>query len=133
MKINMLENHKAFPSFSVNDMAKAKEFYSQTLGVETKESPMGLELHIPGISNIFVYQKDNHVPATFTILNFLVKDIDKAVDELTAAGVKFEHYDAEQMKTDDKGIARGGSDGPTIAWFKDPAGNFLSLIEDEKA
>ena len=122
----MLEANKAFSSFSVNDLQKAKQFYGQTLGLKVKESPEGLELNA-GQQSIFVYPKPNHEPATFTVLNFQVKDIDAAVDELKQKGVSFEHYDGE-MKTDKKGIHREG--GPTIAWFKDPAGNILSVLEN---
>lgn len=123
----MLETNKAFSSFSVDDLQKAKHFYGQTLGLEVKESPEGLELH-PGETAVFIYPKPNHQPATFTVLNFLVDDIDTAVDELKKNGVQFEKYEGE-LKTDDKGIHRNG--GPTIAWFKDPAGNILSVLEKE--
>jgi catechol 2,3-dioxygenase-like lactoylglutathione lyase family enzyme len=118
---------RAFSSFSVDDLPEAKEFYSETLGLEVIEKPMGLELHIAGGAKIFVYGKKDHQPATFTILNFPVDDVEEAVDELKRRGVRFEKYDQKDMKTDEKGIARG--DGPTIAWFKDPAGNFLSVLE----
>ena len=127
----MLKNNKAFSSFSVNDMAKAKEFYGQTLGLDVSETEMGLDLNISGGNKIFLYSKPNHTPATFTVLNFMVDDIEKTVDELTASGIKFEIYDQPHMKTDAKGIARDPK-GPTIAWFKDPAGNFLSVIENNK-
>ena len=124
----MLEANKAFSSFSVNDLQKAKQFYGQTLGLKVKESPEGLELH-PGQQSIFIYPKPNHEPATFTVLNFQVNDIDAAVDELKQKGVNFERYEGE-LKTDEKGIHRDG--GPTIAWFKDPAGNILSVLENDK-
>jgi len=123
----MFKNTKAFSGFSVNDLQKAKEFYSETLGLEVSEN-MGLELHIAGGNNIFVYPKPNHTPATFTILNFIVDNIDKAVEELTNKGVIFEKYEGT-IKTDEKGIHRG--EGPTIAWFKDPAGNILSVLEQK--
>jgi catechol 2,3-dioxygenase-like lactoylglutathione lyase family enzyme len=123
----MLGNTKPFSSFSVNDLQKAKEFYSETLGLEVKTEAEGLELHFPD-NNIFIYPKENHVPATFTILNFPVKDIESTVDGLSKRGVRFEKYEEGELKTDEKGIFRG--DGPTIAWFKDPAGNFLSVIEE---
>lgn len=123
----MLGKTKPFSSFSVNDLQKAKEFYWKTLGLEVKTEAEGLELHFPG-NTIFIYPKENHVPATFTILNFPVKDIEAAVDDLSKRGVRFEKYTEGELKTDDKGIFRG--DGPTIAWFKDPAGNFLSVIEE---
>jgi catechol 2,3-dioxygenase-like lactoylglutathione lyase family enzyme len=131
--INMFKINTAFSGFSVNDLGKAKEFYSKTLGLEfDEEEGMGLNLHLPNNIKVFVYEKPNHEPATFTILNFVVENIDEAVEELTNLGVKFEHYDGE-MGTDEKGIARGLSKnvGPDIAWFKDPAGNFLSVIQDK--
>jgi catechol 2,3-dioxygenase-like lactoylglutathione lyase family enzyme len=121
----MLETNKAFSSFSVNDLQSAKDFYAQTLGLKVKESKEGLELH-PGENDVFIYPKPNHSPASFTVLNFLVDDIETTVDELSGKGVEFEHYDGE-IKTDEKGIHRDG--GPTIAWFKDPAGNILSVVE----
>ncbi len=126
----MFKNTPAFSGFSVNDLQKAKEFYGENLGVEVTEDSSGLTLKISGGNNIFVYQKDDHSPATYTILNFVVEDIDKAVDELMEKGIKFEHYD--QM-TDEKGIARGleNDQGPNIAWFNDPAGNFLSVLQDK--
>lgn len=125
----MFRQTKAFSGFSVNDIQKAKEFYGQTLGLEVTEEAMGiLTLHISGGSKIIIYPKPNHTPATFTILNFPVPDVEKTVDELTSRGVQFEQYDFGQMKTDKKGIVRG--QGPTIAWFKDPAGNILSVLEE---
>jgi catechol 2,3-dioxygenase-like lactoylglutathione lyase family enzyme len=123
----MFKNTKAFSGFSVDDLQKAKQFYGETLGLEVSEN-MGLELHIAGGNNIFVYPKPNHIPATFTILNFLVDNIEKAVEELTKKGVIFEKYEGD-IKTDEKGIHRG--EGPTIAWFKDPAGNILSVLEQK--
>ena len=123
----MLDTNKAFSSFSVDDLQKAKNFYAQTLGLKVKESQMGLELH-PGDTDVFIYPKPNHKPATFTVLNFLVNDIEATVDELRGKGVRFEQYDGE-IKTDEKGIHHNG--GPTIAWFKDPAGNILSVLEKE--
>ena len=122
----------AFSSFSVNDVAKAKEFYGKTLGVEVSSGEMGaLQLKMNDGASVFVYPKENHEPATFTVLNFNVDNIDEAVDELTRRGITFESYEGE-MKTDEKGIARGKErgHGPNIAWFKDPAGNFLSVIEN---
>jgi catechol 2,3-dioxygenase-like lactoylglutathione lyase family enzyme len=124
----MLESQKAFASFSVNDLQKAKEFYGRTLGLKVSESKEGLELH-PGNTDVFIYPKPNHKPASFTVLNFLVDDIDKAVDELKQSGVQFEQYEGE-IKTDEKGIHHDG--GPSIAWFKDPAGNILSVLEKEQ-
>jgi catechol 2,3-dioxygenase-like lactoylglutathione lyase family enzyme len=125
----MFKDTKAFSSFSVGDIQKAKEFYGQTLGLEVSETAEGLELRITGGSTIFIYPKANHAPATFTILNFPVDSIDKAVDELTKRGVRFEVYNEPDLKTDKKGVFRGG--GPTIAWFKDPAGNTLSVLEEK--
>jgi predicted enzyme related to lactoylglutathione lyase len=123
----MLGDSKAFSGFSANEIEKAKEFYGRTLGVKVSESNGLLTLHLAGGNNVLVYPKPNHTPATFTVLNFPVKDVDQIVDELTKRGVRFEIYDLPNIKTDKKGIMRGN--GPTIAWFKDPAGNILSVIE----
>ena len=125
----MLSNSKAFSGFSVNDTQKAKQFYGQTLGLEVSESNGLLTLHLAGDNKVLIYPKPNHVPATFTILNFPVDNVDKAVDELTKRGVHFEIYNLPDIKTDEKGIMRGK--GPTIAWFKDPAGNILSVLGQE--
>lgn len=124
----MFKDTKAFSGFSVDDIPKAKAFYSQTLGLNVVEENGMLQLHIAGGTPVLIYPKPNHTPATYTMLNFPVDDVDKAVDELTRKGVKFEHYDMPDLKTDEKGIARG--EGPTIAWFTDPAGNILSVLED---
>jgi len=124
----MLKESKAFSGFSAGDIPKAKEFYAGTLGLEVSESHDILTLHLAGENNVIIYPKPNHVPATFTVLNFPVDDLDFAVDELTKRGVQFEHYDLPGIKTDEKGIRRGGN-GPTVAWFKDPAGNILSVVE----
>ena len=121
----MFENTKAFSGFSVDDIPRAKQFYGETLGVRVSEEHGMLTLHIAGERDTLVYPKDDHTPASFTILNFPVDDIDKAVDELTSRGVVFERYPGTD--TDEKGIFRGG--GPLIAWFKDPAGNVLSVIQ----
>ncbi|MGN6352530.1 MAG: VOC family protein [Parafilimonas sp.] len=124
----MFKHTKAFSGFSVNDIQKAKEFYGNVLGLEIKEGIMGiLELHIEGNNPVIVYPKPNHEPATFTILNFPVDNIDKAVDALIEKGVVFEQYGGD-IKTDEKGISRDNG-GPHIAWFKDPAGNILSVLE----
>ena len=125
----MLEDSKAFSGFAVPDVEKAKEFYGKTLGLKVSEDHGMLRLHLSGGNNVLVYPKQNHVPATFTILNFPVDDIDQAVDKLSKRGVHFEIYDKPDLKTDQKGIMRGK--GPTIAWFKDPAGNILSVLELE--
>jgi catechol 2,3-dioxygenase-like lactoylglutathione lyase family enzyme len=125
----MFKNTKAFSSFAVNDLQRAREFYQKILGLEVSENSMGiLTLHIEGGTNILIYPKPNHVPATFTVLNFPVDNVDKAVDDLTQLGVSFEKYNNEQIKTNEKGIVRGGG-GPAIAWFKDPDGNILSVLE----
>ena len=127
----MFKDTHAFSGFSVDDEEAAKKFYGETLGLPVEEQEgMGLELSLGTGAKVFVYGKPNHQPATFTILNFPVDDVDKAVDELTAKGVEFEHYDEGPTKTDEKGIARSSSpdQGPTIAWFKDPAGNILSVL-----
>ena len=125
----MFKITRVFPSFSVNDLKKAKQFYGETLGLKVSEKPEGLELHAGGDAEVFIYPKSNHTPATFTILNFPVDDIETANDELVKRGVRFEHYEGD-LKTDDKGIHRGNG-GPSIAWFKDPAGNVLSILEEK--
>jgi predicted enzyme related to lactoylglutathione lyase len=127
----MLKTSKAFSGFSVDDLDRAKEFYGRTLGLDVETNPVGgLTLNLAGGKEIFIYSKENHVPATYTILNFPVDDIDSAVKDLTRKGVAFERY--ENM-TDESGIARGLSrkQGPDIAWFKDPAGNILSVLQQE--
>jgi extradiol dioxygenase family protein len=123
----LFKDAKAFSSFSVNDLKQAKEFYGQTLGIDCSEGAEGLELHTEGAS-VFLYLKPNHTPASFTVLNFPVDNIETAVQELEALGVKLEHYDLPDLKTDERGIFRGHP-GPQIAWFKDPAGNILSVVE----
>ena len=126
----MLENSKAFSGFAVPDVEKAKEFYGKTLGLKVSENHGMLKLHLAGGNDVLVYPKPNHVPATFTILNFPVDDVDQTVDKLSKRGVHFEIYDKPDLKTDKKGIMRGN--GPTIAWFKDPAGNILSVLQSEQ-
>lgn len=125
----MFKDTKAFSGFSVNDIQKAKEFYSQVLGLEVSESNGMLTLHIVGGAEILIYPKPNHTPATFTILNFSVENLEDTIKELKNKGVVFEHYDG---LTDDSGIARGISQkmGPDVAWFKDPAGNILSVLQE---
>ncbi len=123
----MFKDTKAFSSFSVNDVPRAKQFYGETLGLSLSEEMGGLGLHLGGGGEVFVYPSAGSTPASYTVLNFPVEDIDQAVDRLTEAGVRFEQYDGD-FQTDEKGICRGGP-GPTIAWFKDPAGNILSLVE----
>jgi catechol 2,3-dioxygenase-like lactoylglutathione lyase family enzyme len=131
-RITMFENSQAFTSFSINDVPKAKRFYAETLGLRVEEQMGGLSITLPGSGRVFAYPKDSHQPATFTVLNFPVADIDKAVDELNARGVKTKIYSDAELPTDAKGIARNMGDGrgPTIAWFKDPAGNVVSVIHD---
>ncbi len=124
----MLGDSKAFSGFSVDDIQKAKEFYGQTLGLKVSESHGLLTLHFAGGNNVLIYPKPNHAPATFTILNFPVGNVDKAVDELAKRGVRFEIYNTPDIKTDEKGIMR--RKGPTIAWFKDPAGNIFSVLDE---
>jgi catechol 2,3-dioxygenase-like lactoylglutathione lyase family enzyme len=126
--VPMFKDTKAFSGFSVDDIAAAKRFYGETLGVDLTEREGMLFLHLAGDRDTLVYPKDDHEPATFTILNFPVQDVEKAVEELTARGVTFERYEGTQIETDEKGVFRGG--GPLIAWFKDPAGNVLSVIEN---
>jgi len=124
----MFENTKAFSGFSVDDVSEARRFYGETLGLRVSEEdePMSmLQLHVAGDRHVLVYPKPDHTPASFTVLNFPVDAIDEAVDELTERGVRFERYDGAEQ--DDKGIHR--SEGPLIAWFKDPAGNVLSVIQ----
>jgi catechol 2,3-dioxygenase-like lactoylglutathione lyase family enzyme len=126
----MLKHSKAFSGFSAGDVPKEKEFYEKTLGLDVSESHGLLTLRLAGGNHVLIYQKPNHVPADFTVLNFPVKDVDRVVDELTKRGVRFENYDLSEIKTDEKGIMRGN--GPTIAWFKDPAGNILSVVEQPR-
>jgi predicted enzyme related to lactoylglutathione lyase len=124
----MFKDTKAFSGFSVDDIPRAKEFYGDTLGLDVSEDNGMLTLEIAGDRGTLVYPKgDDHAPASFTVLNFPVDDIEKAVDELTERGVEFERYPGAETETDDKGIFRGG--GPLIAWFKDPAGNVLSVMQ----
>jgi catechol 2,3-dioxygenase-like lactoylglutathione lyase family enzyme len=122
----MFANTKAFSGFAVDDLDKAQEFYGETLGLKTSEEHGLLTLHLAGDRPTLVYPKPDHTPADYTILNFPVDDIDEAVDALAARGVDFERYDG--MEQDEKGIMRAG--GPYIAWFKDPAGNVLSVLQE---
>ena len=121
----MFEHTKAYSGFSVDDIPKAKQFYGETLGLRVSEENGMLTLHIAGDRNTLIYPKEGHTPATFTILNFPLDDVDRTVEELTARGVRFERY--EGFDQDEKGVFRGG--GPLMAWFKDPAGNILSVIQ----
>jgi catechol 2,3-dioxygenase-like lactoylglutathione lyase family enzyme len=122
----LFENTRAFSGFAVDDVAAARAFYGHTLGLKTSEEHGILTLHLAGGRDTIVYPKTDHTPATYTILNFPVDDIEAAVDELGRAGVRFERY--EGMEQDERGINRGG--GPYIAWFKDPAGNILSVLQE---
>ena len=123
----MLTDTKAFSGFSVTDIDSAKKFYGETLGLKVADGDMGLiRLHLAGGTEILVYPKPNHEAATYTILNFVVDDIDTTVDQLTARGVEFLKYDG--FPQDERGIMRGN--GPDIAWFTDPAGNVLSVIKE---
>jgi predicted enzyme related to lactoylglutathione lyase len=127
----MLNESKAFCGYSTNDAAKARHFYQELLGLNVSGEMGMVVLNLPGENKVIIYPKgEYHTPATFTVLNFPVEDIDKTVDELTQRGIVFEHY-GEQFKQDEKGIARDPR-GPFIAWFKDPAGNILSVVQDRK-
>jgi catechol 2,3-dioxygenase-like lactoylglutathione lyase family enzyme len=121
----MFANTKAFSGFAVDDVQKSREFYGETLGIRTSEENGLLTLHLAGDRDTLVYLKPDHTPAEYTILNFPVEDIDSAVEELSARGVVMERYDG--FEQDEKGIFRSG--GPYIAWFKDPAGNVLSVLQ----
>jgi catechol 2,3-dioxygenase-like lactoylglutathione lyase family enzyme len=122
----MLSNTPAFSSFAVDDLEAARSFYGETLGLAISDGPMGvLSLDLPGDRATLIYPKPDFTPATYTILNFPVDDVEAAVDELSSRGVEFERY--EGFEQDEKGIARAG--GPDIAWFKDPAGNILSVLK----
>jgi predicted enzyme related to lactoylglutathione lyase len=128
----MFKDSKAFSGFSSNDIPKAKEFYANLLGLDVTEENGMLQLHLGTGSAVIIYPKENHAPATFTVLNFPVDNIDSAVEELKAKGVQFENYDMGEMKADEKGIYRGKAAGvgPDIAWFKDPAGNILAVLQE---
>ncbi len=128
----MFRASKAFGSFAVSDIRQAREFYSNILGLEVSDVPHMselLELRLQGSTRVLLYSKPDHTPATFTVLNFPVDNIEKAVEELTRRGVQFETYNNETIKTDKKGISRGP--GPKVAWFRDPAGNILSVLEEQ--
>jgi catechol 2,3-dioxygenase-like lactoylglutathione lyase family enzyme len=127
----MLDGSKAFSGFSVDDLGSAKAFYGEKLGLNVSEEGPGLALRLTDDRSVFIYPKTDHTPASFTILNFPVPEIEPAVDELTERGVEFERYEGTEIETDDKGIFRG--EGPLIAWFKDPAGNVLSVMESSEA
>ena len=122
----MLTDSQAFSGFSSDDIPAAKAFYAETLGLEVTEAHGMLTIHLAGGGTVLVYPKDDHEPATYTCLNFPVTDIDATVDELKSRGITFERYDGAGQ--DERGVARG--DGPPIAWFKDPAGNILSVLQE---
>ena len=124
----MLTQSPAFSGFSVNNIAKAQDFYGRVLGLQVSQEHGMLSIRLGSGATVLAYPKSNHQAASFTILNFPVTDVDKAVDELTKRGVRFEQYDLPEIKTDAKGVMRGN--GPTIAWFKDPAGNILSVLDE---
>lgn len=128
----MFKDTKAFSSYSTDDLSKAKTFYGETLGLTVEEFvEMGiLNVHFANGGELMIYPKDNHIPATYTVLNLPVPNIDEAVSELISKGITFEQYDSEYLKTDEKGISRG--EGQSMAWFKDPAGNILSVIQIEE-
>jgi len=127
----MLKTKTAFSGFSVDDLSRARAFYADTLGLRVVDDGPGLRVHLPGGGSVLAYPKNNHQPATYTMLNLVVDDIDGAVDELGGRGVKFERYDG--MPIDEKGVLRGRSMnmGPDIAWFKDPAGNTLAVLQTD--
>jgi predicted enzyme related to lactoylglutathione lyase len=122
----MVDDSKAFSSYSVDDLEAAKRFYGDTLGLQVSEEPQGLGLRLATGGSVFLYPKPDHQAATFTVLNFAVDDIEAAVDELTGKGVTMERYDG--FDQDERGIASGGG-GPRIAWCKDPAGNVISVVQ----
>jgi predicted enzyme related to lactoylglutathione lyase len=134
VRTSMLRFTNSFASYSVNDIDAAKQFYQETLGLSVTQKTEGLEVAMPGGGKAFLYRKPNHTPATFTVLNFKVNDVNQAVDDLNKQGVQMEHYDG-QLQTDQRGIfhPKGPHDGPTIAWFKDPSGNILSVVEQKAA
>lgn len=126
----MLKDSKAFSGFAVRDIDEARRFYGQTLGLTVEDGEMGmLVLRLGRGQPVLVYPKPDHQPAAYTILNFPVADVEAAVVALRDQGVEFEHYEGTQVETDELGVFRGG--GPLIAWFTDPSGNVLSVIEDE--
>jgi catechol 2,3-dioxygenase-like lactoylglutathione lyase family enzyme len=129
----MFGDNKAFSSFSVDDLDKAEQFYADVLGVGVEKNDIGLTLKFAGGNKIFIYPKPDHRPATYTALYFPVEDIDAAADKLVAAGIVLEQYDMDELKQDERGVfhSQDVSQGPSIAWFKDPAGNILSIIEEK--
>ena len=128
---DVFRDTKAFSSFSVDDLEQAKQFYGETLGLDVREIAEGLELHIAGSTPVFVYPSDDYTAPKHTVLNFPVEDIEVAVDELAERGVRIEQYDLDGLKTDERGIFRGDSGPRAIAWFKDPAGHVLSVLQTD--
>lgn len=128
----MFVAQSSFSGFSVDDISAAKHFYTTILGLTLESESMGLQLQLPSTESLFIYEKNDHLPATFTVLNFIVADIDAAVDELQRLGVVFERYPDLPAPQDEKGILRGreSNEGPDIAWFRDPAGNILSVLQN---
>lgn len=129
----MFKPSSAYSGLSVKDTDEAKKFYSEILGLTVKVGEMGLTLELPGGASVFVYPKENHEPATYTVLNLVVDDIDEALDALVEKGVEFEHYNMPEFEQDEKGIARGlaAHMGPDIAWFQDPSGNIFSILQEK--
>ncbi len=130
--MDVLKKSQAFSGFSVKDLAQAKQFYTEVLGLEVTDEQWGLRLNIAGGTGVFIYQKDDHAPATYTVLNFPVDNIDQAIDELSSKGVVFDQQDlGGGATTDEKGVLRGLAVGmgPDIAWFKDPSGNVFSILQ----
>lgn len=125
----MFRNSPAFSSFSVDDLEKAKQFYEQKLGLEVVEIPEGLELHLAGGGRVFIYKSDDYNAPEHTVLNFVVDDINRTIGEIEKRGIRMEHYDLPGLKTDEKGVFRGPSGPKAIAWFKDPAGHILSILQ----
>lgn len=128
----MLAALSSFSGISVNSLQEAKAFYVDTLGLTLIDDTMGLHIELPGGGELFIYEKQDHAPAGYTVLNFVVEDIDDAVDGLTREGITFEHYDTMPAQQDEREVLRGkiAQQGPDIAWFKDPAGNILSVIKE---
>jgi catechol 2,3-dioxygenase-like lactoylglutathione lyase family enzyme len=128
---DMFRDTPAFSSFSVDDLQKAKQFYGEKLELKVVEIPEGLELHLAGGARVFIYKSDDYNAPEHTILNFLVDDIERAIGELEKKGIRMEHYDLPEIKTDKKGIFRGDMGPKAIAWFKDPAGHILSVMQEK--
>jgi catechol 2,3-dioxygenase-like lactoylglutathione lyase family enzyme len=126
----MLKYSKSFSSYSVSDLAQAKQFYSRVLDLDVTETPEGLQLHLDGGAPVFLYRSTDNAAAESTVLNFVVEDLDAALDQLAERGVRMEHYDRPGLQTDERGIFRGETGPKAIAWFKDPSGNILSVLQE---